>query len=161
MVEFQPCTLTTLDLGPVAYCYSLVYPFRPTIFFSHFIDRSFPPLSYLLPIRSRSYLKPTKFSTAPHLLSRRKAPPPGILTASAARQPLPLIPAPCVACLHLLPFPCRFDPPFAALNLHPGTCKPPGGSSVADPSVSMYPCLVLPSFSSKYWHRPVLGGRVG
>ena len=122
VVVFQPRTLPTTHLGSVAYCYSLIYPFRPTFFFSSFTDRSFPPIYYLFPIRSRSSLKPSQFSPAPHLLYRCEAPPTWTSSAPAARLPLPLVPAPYDACLHLLPLPCRFAPPFAALGLHPGLC---------------------------------------
>ena len=85
--------------------FSLALP--PHLFLLLFLDRYLPPLSYILPIRSRYYLKPSKFSPATHLLSWCKTPPNWTSPAPAARQPLPLVPAPRAACLHLLPFPCR------------------------------------------------------
>ena len=128
----------------------------PHLFLIPFSGSFFPPISYLLPIRSRSSLKPSQFSPVPSLLSRCKAPPTWTLPAPATRQTLPLVPVSCVMCLHLLPFPCQFDPPFAAVGLHPGSCRPLGGLPVVCPSTSPCPCLVLPKLSSKSWHCPVL-----
>ena len=42
----------------------------PTFFFSRCLDRSFPPLSYLLHIRIHYSLKTSQILPAPHLLSR-------------------------------------------------------------------------------------------
>ena len=90
MVEFQPWTLTTPDLGSVAYCYSLVYPFRPTFLFSCFMDLSFLPLFYLLPVCSLSTLNPSQFLTPTHLLPWCRAPPSWTSPASTACTCAPL-----------------------------------------------------------------------
>ena len=156
-MELKPQTLTTPYLGSVDYCYSLVYPFCPAFFFSRFLDRYFTPLSYLLPLRICSSLKPFQFSPAPHLLSRCEFPPTWMSPAPAARQPPPLIPVPSVVCLHLLPLLCRFVPPFSALGLYPGPCWPLGGSPDVGTSVSLCLCLILTELSYESWHRPFLG----
>ena len=119
------------------------------------MDCSFPPLSYLPPIRSHSYLIPSQFSPAPHLLSRCKALPTWTSPAPTACQPPPLVPAPRAACLFLLSLPYQFSPHFAALGLHPDLCCPLGGSPVMGPFEYLCPCLVLPDFSSESWHCPV------
>ena len=155
VVEFRPRTLTTMDLLSVACCYSLIQPFRP-FFLSLFLNNPFPPLYYLLLIRSRSSLKPSLFSPAPHLLSQLKAPPTWTSPAPAACQPPPLMPMPHAACLSLLPFLYLFSLPFASLGLYPGPCCPMGVSPVVFPSTSLCPCPVLPEFFSESWHRPVL-----
>ena len=97
-VLFQPRTFPTPHLGSVAYCYSFIYPFLPTLFFSRFLECSFPPLSYLPPISSLSSLKPYQLSTAPHFLFGCEAPPTWTSPAPAARQPPPLVPVPRAAC---------------------------------------------------------------
>ena len=130
VMVFQPRTFPTPYLGSVSYCYYLIYPFRPTFFFSRFLDHYFPSLSYLLPICSCYSLKPSKFPPAPFLLSRCEAPSTWTPTAPSVCQPLLLVPAPHAACLRLLPFPFWFAPPFSDLGLHPGTCRPLVGFSL-------------------------------
>ena len=139
-------------------CFLLIFSLylTPHRFLIPFSGSFFPPLSYLLPIRSRSSLKPSQFSPVPHLLSRCKAPPTWMLPAPATRHPSPLFRVPCVAWLHLLPFLCQFDPPFVAVGLHSGPCRPLGGLPIAGPSASPCTCLVLPKLSSKSCHHPVL-----
>ena len=120
------------------------------------MDRSFPLLSYHPPHPQPFLFGSILFTPNPHLLSRLKAPPTWNLPATSTLQTTPFVPAPCAACLCLLPFPCRFAPPFASIDLYPGNCQPLGGLLVAGPSASLCPCLVLPEFSSESWHSLVL-----
>ena len=64
-VVFQPRIFPTPHLVSVAYCYSLIYPFCPTFFLYRFLYCYFPRISYLLPICSRSSLKPSQFHPLP------------------------------------------------------------------------------------------------
>ena len=74
----------------------------PHFFFYRFLDCSFPPLSYLLPVHSRSSLIPYKCSLTLHLLYWCEALTTWTSTAPADRHPLPLVPVPRVVCLRLL-----------------------------------------------------------
>ena len=86
-----------------------------------------PPLSYRLPIRSRSSPEPSRFSPAPHLLSRCKAPPTWKYTTPITRQPPPLFPAPRPACLVQLPFPVTVRSPLLRPWPAPRSLSDPGG----------------------------------
>ena len=113
VVEFQLWTLTTPDLGFFAYCYSLIYPFCPSFFFSCFMDIFFPlfPTSYLsvaVPIWSPINFHPLPASSpgakrCPN--GRRLHPPPTSLRRSSLRP----APRACVCCRSfaglLSPFP--------------------------------------------------------
>ena len=118
---------------------------------------SFPPLSYPLPIRSRS----SSYLSCLHPLPTSS---PGAKRRPPGRCPHP--PPASLRCSSLLPdphacvcrrLPCRFVTPFSAFGLHPGPCWPLGGVPVAGPSESLCTWLVLPEFSSKPWHCLVLG----
>ena len=76
VLVFQPRTLTTLHLGSVAIV-TLLSRSSPHLFFYRFLDHSFPPLSYLLPIRSRSSLKPSQFCPLLTFSTCAKSRPPG------------------------------------------------------------------------------------
>ena len=121
-----------------------------SIFFFPLFSISSPSVAVLLWSPINFHLLPTSFSNANRFSSRRRLPPP------PACQPPPLVPAPHAAYLSLIPFLCQFSPPFTALGLQPGPCRPLGGLPDVDPSASLCPCLVLPKFSFESWHRPVL-----
>ena len=77
----------------------------------------------------------------PHLLYRCGALSICPSPTPATCQPPPLVSAPCAAFLRLPPFPASIRPPFSALVLHPGPCRPLGGLPAVVPSVSV--CLRL------------------
>ena len=126
MVEFQPQRLTTTDLGSVAYCYSLIYPFRPNSSFSCFLDCSFTPLSYLIPIHSRPSLKTPKIHPLPTSSPGAKHRPPGRSLNPPPASLRCLYLRPRAVCLRLLTFMFRFAPPFADLSLQPVPVGPWG-----------------------------------
>ena len=112
-----------MDLGSVTYCCNLIYPFLTPFFFSRFMDRLFPPISYLLPIYSCSSSKPYPILPTTHLLYQYKAVIACTLPVPATQQPSPLIPAPRAACLRLPPFTMKISPPISLRSLsYLGVC---------------------------------------
>ena len=143
VVLFQPRTFPTLHLVSAAYCYSLIYSFCPTFFFSCFLDFFFP-LSYLFPICSRSYFNTSEFSTPPHLIFCCESP--TMLMLPAARYQTVSTACPCAACLRPMPLQWWCAIPFDALSLHPGPYQPIGDSLVTDPPRLCVTALSSPSF---------------
>ena len=140
----------------VSYHYNIIWSFCPTFPLYRvwiFVSTSFlmPPHPYMFLVKSLLFhLLPTSSPSA-------KLHPPGCCLPPATRQPPPLIPAPRAACLLLTPFLCRWAPPFAAIGLHPGPCRPLGGSPGRGPSTPMCTYLVFHEVSSNSWNIPVLG----
>ena len=112
----------TLRLQRVFYIFNIALLHQ--LFLLLFLRSFVSPLSYRLPIRSRSLSKTSCFSPALHLLSWCKAssaPPPSSLRCSS------LCPTPrtCVCRRFLL----RCDPPFCLPQPAPGSLSAPGGFS--------------------------------
>ena len=112
-VMFQPRTVTPPQLGSVAIVTPLNWPYLPTCFY-RFLEHSFP-YSFLPPIHTQLFTtKPlSQFVPDPYFLSRRKAPPTWMLSATANCQPLPLVPAPLTTCLRLPSFYMNVHPPLS------------------------------------------------
>ena len=83
----QTRTVTPLHLGSVAIV-TLKLALLPHLFLPFVWIFIFPPPYYLpLPYSSVHHWSPLLFAPAPHLLSRRKAPPTWTLSAPASRHP--------------------------------------------------------------------------
>ena len=155
VVVFQPRTFHTSHLGSAAYCYYLIYPFCAPFFFSRFLDFSFSPLSYLLPIFSRSYFNTSEFSSPPHLISCCEAP--ITLMSPAARHQAASTASTCaqsrVPTLDAVTVLVRY--PLWIPQLASRSLSTHRGLACLRPSAYLFYCLVLPEFSSESWHRPV------
>ena len=126
VVEFHPRTLTTPDLGSIAYCYTIIYPFRPTFFFSIFLDHSVPPLPTPSPSISIHPRIPFDFHPLPTSSPSAK-PPTWASPEPTTHQPLPLFPAPRAVCLCLFPFPVAVRSPLCIPQPAPRSLPAPGG----------------------------------
>ena len=161
VVVFQPWIVTPPHLVSVAYRYPFKLSLSPHIFPSTVLWIFLFPLFYRLFIRSRSSLKPSFFSLAPHLLSRCEALLTCTLPTPVTRHPPLLVPAPRAVCLNICRFLWRWDPPIDVLSLYPGPCNTLWGLPVTGPSTPLCPYLALPNLSSESWHHPVLGFLLG
>ena len=97
------------------------------------------PSSVLTPPHQQSFivLSIFLFSPVPHFLSRCESPPTWMLPTPATCQPPPLVSAPLSAWLRIPPFIVTVhSPPFSAIGLRPGPCRPLGGLTVKSPLVS-------------------------
>ena len=88
-----------LRLRRLLLLFNLALP--PHLFLLPFLDCSFPPLSYLLPIRSHSSFNPSEFSPPPHLIFCCEAP--TTLMSPAARHHTAS--TSCTCALHRMPTP--------------------------------------------------------
>ena len=108
---FQPCTVTSPDLGYVSMLNTLFCPTRPTCLIrsGYFLVPSYvlpPP-----PISSRSLSLRLYATPAPLHLSWRSPPSTWASPTLATFQIPPLVSTPRVACLRLLLFLCTLSPP--------------------------------------------------
>ena len=91
------------------------------------MDHLFTPISYCLTICIQLLSDPSRFSSAPHLLSRCKAPPTWMFPAPTTPKPLPLVHFPRSACLRLLPFHGTVHSPLFHPRPSPRSLSAPGG----------------------------------
>ena len=128
MVVFQPRTLATLHLGSRCLALHFNLALMPQLFILSFLDRLFPLFPTASP-PAAVYRQHPLVSPAPHLLSRCEALPTWASSATATRQPLFLVPAPCTACLRLLPFPVPVRSPLCRPRPELRSLLSPGGFS--------------------------------
>ena len=161
VVVFQPRTVISPHLGSRRLTVHFILTLLLHLFLLSFLDHLFPPLSYLLPIRSRLSSRSSRFTLSPSLLPLRSA---AHLGAALTRHPPPatchpplLVPAPCTACLCLPLFPVTVCYPLFCHWLTPRSLSAPGGFARHRPLHASMSLPCPPKFSSEYWHRPVLG----
>ena len=97
---FQPRTLISPQLGSRRLTLHFNLTLLPHLFLLSFLDHLFPPLSYLLPIRSRLSSRSSRFTLSPSLLPLRSA---AHLGAALTRHLPPAAACPCA--LHCMPVP--------------------------------------------------------
>ena len=113
MVKYNPAKPLARLIEQLEKGQEFICACRPNFFFYRFLDCSFPPLSYCLPIHSRSLLKPSHFHPLPTSSPSAKQRPPDRCPhpPPSTCQPPPLIPALHSTCLRLPPFPVTVRSP--------------------------------------------------
>ena len=136
---FQYWTVTPLNLGYVAIVTTLNLYLLPHLFLLYFWIFIFHPPYYCSPsITGRSSLYISLcFVPAPHLLSRREAPPNWTSPKAASLRWLSLRPEPRACVWTRLLWLC--NPPFVTLGLRLDPCQILGFLPITGPSISPVP----------------------